>query len=148
MLNINFQDCYTQRNLSNKGRKQAIYYGDIIRRLEILIDYPISVSPFCRAIETGSLAFGINNIQIDPFWIEIYKLNTNITKQEQTVILNNLKSRLELEPAQGRNKLIIAHSFPDELGLGQIPDMGTVVVKPMGKGNGYKIVDKLSLADL
>lgn len=35
--NLNFQNCYTQRNLSEMGRREAIYYGHIIENLQIPI---------------------------------------------------------------------------------------------------------------
>jgi len=146
--NFNFRYCFTQRNLSEVGRRQAIYYGQILRNLRIPISYPILTSPFCRTIETAELAFGRANVQIDPFWFEIYKLSGNLSSPEQKRILNSLKSNLEIKPLQGRNKVIIAHSFPERIGLGQIPNMGTVVVEPLGKGRGYEIVNKLSLTDL
>ncbi|MBT2663489.1 hypothetical protein J7E35_20885 [Bacillus sp. ISL-45] len=47
-----------------------------------------------------------------------------------------------------KNNIVIAHSFPDGVGLGQITNMGTVIEKPKGKGNGYEVVDQLSLSDL
>jgi phosphohistidine phosphatase SixA len=56
--NLNFHYCITQRNFSEVGRRQAIYYGEVLRMLKIPVSYPILVSPFCRAIETGQLAFG------------------------------------------------------------------------------------------
>ena len=146
--NLNFQYCFTQRNLSEAGRRQAIYYGEIIGNLRIPISYPVLTSPFCRAIETGQLAFGWTNVQVDPFWFRIYKLSGNISSEEEKRILADLQSKLEIEPPRGRNKVIISHSFPKDIGLGQIPNMGTVVVKPLGQGNGYKIVNRLSLADL
>lgn len=55
---------------------------------------------------------------------------------------------MEIIPPQGSNKVIISHSFPDEIGLGQIPNMGTVIVRPKGLGNGYEIIDRLSLEEL
>lgn len=146
--NLNFQNCFTQRNLSNLGRRQAIYYGETLRKLRIPISYPIFTSPFCRAIETAQLAFGRGNYQIDPFWYEIYKLNNNLFASEKNRILGSLQSKLEIEPAHGQNQVIISHSFPEGIGLGQIPDMGTVIVKPKGPGNGYSIISKLSLEDL
>lgn len=145
---LNFQNCFTQRNLSEVGRRQAIYYGEIIRNLRIPISYPVLTSPFCRAIETGQLAFGWANVQVDPFWFEIYKLSGNISSVEEKRILDDFQSALEIEPPRGSNKVIISHSFPSGIGLGQIPNMGTVIVKPLGQGNGYEIVDRLSLADL
>jgi broad specificity phosphatase PhoE len=145
---INFQDCSTQRNLSEMGKRQAIYYGEILRFLRIPIGYPILTSPFCRTIDTAHLAFGGTNVQIDPFWVEIYKLSGNMTTSEQLRILNSLNSRLEIKPAQGTNNVIIAHSFPTGIGLGQIQNMETIIVKPLGPGNGYLILGKLSLSDL
>lgn len=146
--NLNFQYCFTQRNLSEVGRRQAIYYGEILRSLRIPISYPILTSPFCRTIETAQLAFRRSNVQIDPFWVEVYKLSENLSASEQKRILDSLQSELEIKPPQGSNKVIIAHSFPKGIGLGQIPNMGTVIVKPLGPGKGYEIINKLSLADL
>lgn len=65
--------------------------------------------------------------------------------QEQ--ILDTLESRLEIIPPHGSNTVIVAHSFPEGIGLGQIPDMGTVIVKPGGYKNGYEIITRLSLED-
>ncbi|MTK13506.1 MAG: histidine phosphatase family protein [Clostridiaceae bacterium] len=146
--NLNFWDCFTQRNLSELGRRQAVYYGQILRNLRIPISYPILASPFCRTIETAQLAFGRANVQIDPFWFETYRLDENLSIAEQKRILDSLNSKLEIKPPQGGNKIIIAHSFPKGIGLGQIPNMGTVIVKPLGQGHGYEIIDKLSLSDL
>jgi hypothetical protein len=146
--NLNFVYCFTQRNLSETGRSQAIYYGQILRYLQIPISYPIQSSPFCRAVETAQLAFGNAPIQIDPFLYEAYKLSGNLTSAEQTRILDILEQKLEIKPPPGVNRVIIDHSFPEGIGLGQISDMGTVIIRPLGQGNGYEIVSKLSLEDL
>lgn len=63
-------------------------------------------------------------------------------------ILDSLQIVLENKPPQGSNTVIITHSFPKGIGLGQIPNMGTVIVNPSGHGNGYEIVNKLSLSEL
>ncbi len=146
--NLNFYDCNTQRNLSEAGIRQAIYYGQLFRVLGIPVSYPILTSPFCRAIETGQLAFGSANIQIDPFLFQIFRLSGNLPSVEQKGILDYLQSQLEGSPLQRSNKLIISHSFPQGIGLGQIPDMGTVIIKPLGQGKGYEIVTMLTLEDL
>ncbi|WHH60005.1 histidine phosphatase family protein [Petroclostridium sp. X23] len=146
--NLNFLYCFTQRNLSELGRRQAIYYGQLLRNLRIPINYLVRTSPFCRTIETAQLAFGTANVQIDPFWFQVYRLSGNLSAAEQRRILDFLQSRLEVVPPQGSNMVIIAHSFPSGVGLGQISDMGTVIVRPRGQGSGYGVVAKLSLADL
>ncbi|AOY74638.1 histidine phosphatase family protein [Clostridium formicaceticum] len=145
---LNFWYCFTQRNLSDRGRRQAVYYGEILRSLQIPISYPVIASPFCRTIETAQLAFGWPSVQVDPFWFETYRLSGNLSNAEQKRILDTLKAKLEIKPPQGSSKVIIAHSFPEGIGLGPIPNMGTVIVKPRGQGNGYEIISKLSLLDL
>ncbi|MGE7945112.1 histidine phosphatase family protein [Lysinibacillus xylanilyticus] len=145
---LNFQDCFTQRNLSEVGRRGAIYFGQMLRYFQIPINSPIVVSPFCRTIETAQLAFPYEYVRIDPFWYEIHKLGSEISINEQTNILSNLQSVLERKPPQGMNQVIIAHSFPEGVGLGKISNMGMVIVKPKGPGKGYEIVKKLNLEDL
>lgn len=145
---LDFRYCYTQRNLSELGKRQAIYYGQILADLRVPINYPVLTGPFCRTIETAQLAFGRSNVQIDPFWFQVYRLSGNISITERQRILDSLQSRLEVIPPKGGNRVIIAHSFPEGIGLGQIPDMGTVIVRPRGQGNGYEVVAKLSLTDL
>ncbi|MGD7053684.1 histidine phosphatase family protein [Sutcliffiella horikoshii] len=146
--NLDFQNCLTQRNLSERGRRQAIFYGEILRYFRIPVRYPIATGPFCRTIETAQLAFGSGNFQVEPFWGEVYKLSRNIASIDKVRILSDLQSALEIIPEEGRNQVIVAHSFPVGIGLGQIPDMGTVIIKPRGKGNGYQVVSRLSLSDL
>ncbi|MFC9539659.1 hypothetical protein ACFTQ7_07190 [Lysinibacillus sp. NPDC056959] len=67
---------------------------------------------------------------------------------EKSNILSNVQSVLERKPSQGMNQVIVAHSFPEDVGLGEISDMGMVIVKPNGPGNGYEIIKKLTLEGL
>lgn len=59
--------------------------------------------------------------------------------------LQALKKKKVRVTLPSNNQVIVAHGFPTEVGLGQIPNMGTVVVRPLGQGNGYEIVARLSL---
>lgn len=146
--NFRFNSCFTQRNLSMFGKTQAITFGQTIRRLGIPIQYPVLASPFCRTRETAELAFGRENVQVDSFWVKVYELSGNPRNGEKRRINDSINTALEAKPIPGYNKVIIAHSFPGNNGLGQIPDMGTVVLKPYGEGNGYAIVARLSLHEL
>jgi hypothetical protein len=146
--NLNFQYCSTQRNLSEVGRRQAITYGEVLRSLRIPVGYPVLTSPFCRTRETAELAFGKENVQVDPFLVEIYRLSGDLNPTEQTKILNFFNSVLDIPPPLGSNKVIIAHSFPQGVGFGQIPDMGTVIIKARGQGIGYEVVGRVSLNEL
>ncbi|WP_424767830.1 histidine phosphatase family protein [Paenibacillus sp. sgz302251] len=144
---INFSDCSTQRNLSEEGRRQAVSFGGAIRQLRIPVQLPVTASPFCRTRETAALAFGEQHVQIDPFWLNIYKLSGALPAAEQERIVKALTSVLEVKPPAGKNKVIVDHSFPSDVGLGEIPYMGTVLVRPLGEGKGYEVVDKISLEE-
>lgn len=144
---LNFHDCQTQRNLSTVGRREAANYGNLLRQLEVPVMIPIVASPLCRTYETAALAFGIENIHVDPFLFEIYRLSLNITQTERGRIINQLQHVFATQPPAGQNLVIIAHSFPQGIGFGPMPNMGTVIVRPLGPTVGFEIVDQLSLAE-
>ncbi|WP_236838522.1 histidine phosphatase family protein [Caldalkalibacillus salinus] len=146
--NLNFEDCHTQRNLSLNGRRQAILYGQTLRQLQIPIMIPVHASPFCRALHTAQLAFGVRNVQVDYFWIDVNRLSGPLNLAEQERILFQLKSILESPPYATTNRVIIGHRFPEGVGLGPIPDMGTVVIRPLGQGQGFEVVAELTLQEL
>jgi phosphohistidine phosphatase SixA len=52
-----YEDCATQRNLTDAGRDEARAIGAAIRRLAIPIG-DVLASPFCRTRETAMLIFG------------------------------------------------------------------------------------------
>src|SRR5262249_49481062 len=54
---MNFDDCTTQRVLSDKGRQNSRAIGEAIRGLDVPIG-SVLASPLCRTVETAVLAFG------------------------------------------------------------------------------------------
>lgn len=50
-------DCSTQRNLSERGREDAVRIGERMRRERVPIER-VYTSPWCRCRETATLAFG------------------------------------------------------------------------------------------
>lgn len=145
--NIIWNDCSTQRNLSEEGKRQAVLLGDRLKKLNIPVHIPVQASPFCRTVQSAELAFGQGNVTSNPFWVRVYQLSEPVTEEEQNRTLAGLTSILEQIPPAGSNHVIVAHSFPKNVGLGEIPYMGTVVIKPRGEGNGYEIVGRITLED-
>ncbi len=78
--NFNLNDCSTQRNLSDRGRKQAENIGTIFRENKIEIDEVYS-SEWCRCKETAEIAF--TNFTTKNFLNSFYSSNyaKNKTKQ-------------------------------------------------------------------
>jgi len=52
-----YEDCTTQRNLTDRGRADARAIGTALRALAIPVS-DVLASPFCRTRETGELIFG------------------------------------------------------------------------------------------
>lgn len=52
-----YEDCATQRNLTDKGRAEARAIGAMLRELKIPVG-DVLASPFCRTMETAQLIFG------------------------------------------------------------------------------------------
>ncbi|HVE89573.1 MAG TPA: histidine phosphatase family protein [Burkholderiaceae bacterium] len=50
-------DCSTQRNLTDEGRRDARSVGEEFRKRAIVVEDVLS-SPWCRCLETAKLAFG------------------------------------------------------------------------------------------
>ena len=61
---VDLDDCSTQRNLSDSGRRQAREIGHSFRRLEIPLGQVLS-SEYCRTRETAKLAFGRAELEPD-----------------------------------------------------------------------------------
>jgi phosphohistidine phosphatase SixA len=54
---MRLDDCSTQRNLTDDGRRHARVIGEAFRARRIAVDHVLS-SPWCRCVETARLAFG------------------------------------------------------------------------------------------
>lgn len=146
--NLDFNDCSTQRNLSETGQEQAVKFGETLRALQIPVQAPVRTSPFCRTRETAELAFGQDKVQSEPVWLNVYRLNATMPPTEQQAILKDVDAALEVVPSPGYNEIVVAHSFPRGVGLGEVPYLGTVIVKPKGQGQGYDVAGRFTLEEL
>jgi phosphohistidine phosphatase SixA len=54
---MHLDDCRTQRNLTDEGRRHARQIGEAFRARGIVVDRVLT-SPWCRCLETARLAFG------------------------------------------------------------------------------------------
>jgi len=54
---VDFDDCSTQRNLTDEGRADARTIGEAVRELRIPVG-TVWTSPYCRSRDTAELAFG------------------------------------------------------------------------------------------
>ncbi|MFC5649074.1 histidine phosphatase family protein [Paenibacillus solisilvae] len=143
---VDFEDCSKQRNLTLLGSVQAGLIGERLRKLQIPVQTPVLASPYCRTRETAELAFGKPNVEVMPHLAQINVLSSDErTNEEERIILKKLAELFEIPVPQGSNLVIVGHTFPAGKGLGEIPFMGTVVIKPNGAGKGYEIIRRIRL---
>ena len=92
-------DCSTQRNLSDQGRRDARRVGSEFRARSIALEIVYS-SPWCRCIETAELAFGKSEISA-----ALSNLFTHPENRERQV-----REMRELISARGpHNRVLVSH---------------------------------------
>ena len=100
--NFNLNDCSTQRNLSDNGRKQAEYIGEFFRNKKIKIDKVLS-SEWCRCKETAKIAF--KNFSTNSFLNSFYSSKFAKNKDKQINSLNDYIIKFKSD----KNLILVTH---------------------------------------
>ena len=118
---FNLNDCSTQRNLSEDGRKQAQRIGEFFTKNKIDIDKVLS-SEWCRCKETAKIAF--KNYSTNSFLNSFYSSKFSKNKDKQVKAFNNYIKNLESK----KNLIFVTHYvFISEV-LNYGPSSGEIVV--------------------
>ena len=118
---FNLNDCSTQRNLSDDGRKQAQRIGEFFTKNKIEIDKVLS-SEWCRCKETAKIAF--KNYSTNSFLNSFYSSKFSKNKDKQVKAFNYYIKNLEIE----KNLIFVTHYvFISEV-LNYGPSSGEIVV--------------------
>jgi hypothetical protein len=134
-----FEDCATQRNLTDKGRAEARALGEQVKRLKIPIG-EVLASPFCRTMETARLAFGkaraTNDVRGGP-------LSADDPKRYEP-----LRRLLGTKPAAGTNTVLSSHGNPFRAVAGPpyLAEGEIAVVRPQG-GEKFSVIARIRLTD-
>ena len=119
--NFNLNDCSTQRNLNNEGRKQAQYIGEFFKKNEIKIDKVLS-SEWCRCKETARIAF--KNFSTNNFLNSFYSSKYAKNKDKQIKMLNNYIKKFKSD----KNLILVTHYVLISEVLNYAPSSGEIVV--------------------
>ena len=118
---FNLNDCSTQRNLSEDGRKQARRIGEFFIKNKIEIDKVLS-SEWCRCKETAKIAFEnySTNSFLNSFYSSKFSKNKNNQVKAFNIYIKNFKSK--------KNLILVTHYvFISEV-LNYSPSSGEIVV--------------------
>ena len=118
---FNLNDCSTQRNLNNEGRKQAQYIGEFFKKNEIKIDKVLS-SEWCRCKETARIAF--KNFSTNNFLNSFYSSKYAKNKDKQIKMLNNYVKKFKSD----KNLILVTHYVLISEVLNYAPSSGEIVV--------------------
>ena len=118
---FNLNDCSTQRNLSDEGRKQAQRIGEFFTKNKIEIDKVLS-SEWCRCKETAKIAF--KYYSTNSFLNSFYSSKFSKNKDKQVKAFIYYIKNLEIE----KNLIFVTHYvFISEV-LNYGPSSGEIVV--------------------
>ena len=118
---FNLNDCSTQRNLSEDGRKQAQRIGEFFDKNKIEIDKVLS-SEWCRCKETAKIAF--KNYSTNSFLNSFYSAKFFKNKDKQIIAFNNYVKNFKSK----KNLILVTHYvFISEV-LNYGPSSGEIVV--------------------
>jgi phosphohistidine phosphatase SixA len=122
-------NCATQRNLSDAGRKQMTDIGKQFQRLRIPVGNVLA-SPYCRTLETAKLAFG--RVTGEPELAHTVTADNATTRRRADVLSKLLAS----VPAAGSNTVMAGHTgnLQEATGIWPSPEGVAIVFKPDGRG--------------
>ena len=134
-----YEDCASQRNLTDKGRDEARAVGEHLRRLKVPIG-TVLASPFCRTLETARLAFG--NAQ------PMAEVRGGPVRSDDPKRYDGLRRLLSSPVPKGQNLVIASHGNPFHAVAGPpyLSEGETAVVRPEGAGR-FTIVARIRLED-
>lgn len=98
-----YDDCTSQRNLTDQGRAEARAIGAHLKRLRIPVG-EVLASPFCRTMETARLVFG--RAQATP------AARGGPARADDATRYDPLRKLLSSPVAPGENRVISSHGNP------------------------------------
>jgi broad specificity phosphatase PhoE len=123
---MRLDDCSTQRNLTDEGRRDARRLGETFGARGIVVDRVLS-SPWCRCLETARLAFGA---------AEVWQPLGNLFDRDEARAEHVRQMRaLVGERRTGGNVVLVSHGSTISALTGVMPAPSEmVVVTPQGAG--------------
>lgn len=133
-----YEDCASQRNLTDKGRDEARTIGEHIRRLAIPIG-EVLASPFCRTRETAQLAFGTATV--------MREARGGPARPDDPKRYEPLRKLLSSPVPKGENRVVSSHGNPFYAlaGAPYLAEGEMAVIKP--QGDSFVVIARIRLED-
>ena len=132
--NFSLNDCSTQRNLSQDGKKQAQHIGEFFKKNKIRIDKVLS-SEWCRCKETAKIAF--KDFTTKSFLNSFYSSRFAKNKDNQLEALNSYIKNFK----SNKNLVLVTHYVVISEVLDYAPSSGEIVISD----KYFNIVESLKI---
>ena len=119
--NFNLNDCLTQRNLSDRGRKQAKIIGNIFSKTNVSLGGIFS-SEWCRCKETASIAF--SKFETKKFLNSFYSAKFANNRKKQVQEFENFLKKWNKKD----NLIFVTHYVVISEILNYAPSSGEIVI--------------------
>ena len=122
--------CANQRNLDERGKREAKEIGQAFERLEIPVG-PVLTSPYCRCVDTGMLAFGSAEK------VEELSVFDELSGADKDARGKQIRQMLNTAPPEGNNTVLITHTgtLLYSFGLQTTPEGIVHIFRPAEFGN-------------
>lgn len=136
------RDCSRQRNLNQKGRRQAREIGRAFRELDIPVGRVLA-SPFCRTRDTARLAFGRVRASGALLSAEFFPDKAAVARQR-----NRFQDLLAKRPRTRTNTVLVSHAFAidDATGI-SLAEGETLVVVPSRGRRGFDVAGRIQASE-
>lgn len=134
---MRLEDCTTQRNLNEQGRREAGRLGEALRQRRVPVAALLS-SPWCRCIETARLVFG-RPAEVQP---ALGNLFGRPEREAQQVA--ELRRLVQRAPAEG-NVFMVTHGSTVYALTGVSPGTSEMVVLTPQPQGGFRLAGRLSV---
>jgi len=131
-IGYQLDQCSTQRNLGDYGKKQAILIGEWLKKQGVRSADLIS-SPWCRCIDTAKL-LNIGSVQISPI-IGSFFDDMSLEKQQTTQLEQFIQARLN-----DNNKapiILVTHHVNIQAYTGKVVNVGDMVLVKVNTNGQY-----------
>ena len=132
--NFNLNDCLTQRNLSDSGRKQAKIIGNIFSKTNVSLGGIFS-SEWCRCKETARIAF--SKFETKKFLNSFYSAQFAKNRKKQVQEFENFLKKWNKKD----NLIFVTHYVVIDEILNYAPSSGEIVIAD----KNLNIVDTLEI---
>jgi phosphohistidine phosphatase SixA len=133
-----YEDCSSQRNLTDKGRADASAVGAAIRRLGIPVG-SVLASPFCRTVETAQIAFGRAQ--------KTQQVRGGPAAPADSGQYAELRKLLMTPIQEGANLAVVSHGNPfhSVAGPPHLAEGEAAVIRPLG--SGFEVFARIRVED-